>query len=196
MKKFTDGSGKGVIDTQGQSQVSLYDDANRIAGLIDKNEANYKEITVWKKETGENEAVYTYKMKGIDGDEPNHEKNIRDVRGEMKKQADEARRDAGDERLDSSAASTDRYLERWENNRVNLVPQKDLPNGSAYTKKPGHENVGTTRPLHELYKEKYGRDVPKLNDKGLDPEVVKQKEGEKKGKEKTEKKDEKKEEKK
>lgn len=195
LKKFTDGSGKGVIDTQGQSQVSLYDDANRIAGLIDKNEANYKEITVWKKETGENEAVYTYKMKGIDGDEPNHEKNIRDVRGEMKKQADNAKVSGGDESIYTNATQTNAYLERWEKNRLSLVPQKDLPNDKAAAKH-SYNYSESYRSLHELYKEKYGRDVPKLNDKGLDPEVVKQKEGEKKGKEKTEKKEEKKEEKK
>lgn len=196
LKKFTDGSGKGVLNVQGQSQVSLHKDADRIAGLIDENEANYREIAVWKKETGENEAVYTYKMKGVDENEPNHEKNIRDVRGEMKKQADRSRRNVGDERLDSNSSKTDAYLEAWEKNRVNLVPQKDLPNTQARALKKGTENVGDLRPLHELYKEKYGRDVPKLNDEGLDPEVVKQKEGEKKGKEKTEKKDEKKEEKK
>lgn len=195
LEKFTDGSGKGVLDVQGQSQVSLYDDANRIAGLIDKNEANYKEITVWKKETGENEAVYTYKMKGIDGDEPNHEKNIRDVRGEMKKQADNAKVSGGDESIYTSATQTNDYLERWEKNRLSLVPQKDLPNDKAAAKH-SYNYSESYRSLHELYKEKYGRDVPKLNDKGLDPEVVKQKEGEKKGKEKTEKKEEKKEEKK
>lgn len=183
LKKFTDGSGKGVFDVQGQSQVSLYDDADRIAGLISQNEENYKKITVWKGETGENANVYTYKMKGVDGDETDHQKNINDVRGEMKKQADRSRRNAGDERLDSSSSETNAYLERWEKNRVNLVPQKDLPNTQARALKKGTENVGDLRPLHELYKEKYGRDVPKLNDKGLDPEVVKQKEGEKKGKE-------------
>lgn len=195
LRKFTSGSGAAWFDNQGQSQVSLYDDANRIAGLIDKNEANYKEITVWKKETGENEKVDTYKMKGIDGDETNHEKNIRDVRGEMKKQADNAKTGGGNEEIGQNIEETTAYLERWEKNRLNLVPQKDLPNDKAAAK-PGHNHGGDKRPLHELYKEKYGRDVPKLNDKGLDPEVVKQKEGEKKGREKTEKKEEKKEEKK
>ena len=195
LRKFTSGSGAAWFDNQGQSQVSLYDDANRIAGLIDKNEANYKEITVWKKETGENEKVDTYKMKGIDGDETNHEKNIRDVRGEMKKQADNAKVSGGDESIYTNATQTNAYLERWEKNRVNLVPQKDLPNDKAAAKH-SYNYSESYRSLHELYKEKYGRDVPKLNDKGLDPEVVKQKEGEKKGKEKTEKKEEKKEEKK
>lgn len=195
LRKFTSGSGAAWFDNQGQSQVSLYDDANRIAGLIDKNEANYKEITVWKKETGENEKVDTYKMKGIDGDEPNHEKNIRDVRGEMKKQADNAKVSGGDESIYTNATQTNAYLERWEKNRLSLVPQKDLPNDKAAAKH-SYNYSESYRSLHELYKEKYGRDVPKLNDKGLDPEVVKQKEGEKKGKEKTEKKEEKKEEKK
>lgn len=196
LENFTKNSGKGAFNNQNQSDVNLYKDADRIAGLISANEANYKEVAVWEKESGEKAQVHRYRMEGVDGNEPDREKNIRDVRGEMKKQADRSRRDVGDERTDKNSTKTNAYLEAWEENRVNLVPQKDLPDTQAKGLKEGTDNVGAYRSLHELYKEKYGRDVPKLNDKGLDPEVVKQKEGEKKGKEKTEKKDEKKEEKK
>lgn len=196
LEKFTKNSGKGAFNNQDQSDVNLYKDADRIAGLISANEANYKEVAMWEKESGEKAQVHKYRMEGVDGNEPDREKNIRDVRGEMKKQADRSRRDVGDERTDENSTKTNAYLEAWEENRVNLVPQKDLPDTQAKGLKKGTDNVGAYRSLHELYKEKYGRDVPKLNDKGLDPEVVKQKEGEKKGKEKTEKKEEKKAEKK
>ena len=196
LEKFTKNSGKGAFNNQDQSDVNIYKDADRIAGLISANEANYKEVAMWEKESGEKAQVHRYRMEGVDGNEPDREKNIRDVRGEMKKQADRSRRDVGDERTDKNSTKTNAYLEAWEENRVNLVPQKDLPDTQAKGLKKGTDNVGAYRSLHELYKEKYGRDVPKLNDKGLDPEVVKQKEGEKKGKEKTEKKEEKKEEKK
>ena len=196
LENFTKNSGKGAFNNQNQSDVNLYKDADRIAGLISANEANYKEVAVWEKESGEKAQVHKYRMEGVDGNEPDREKNIRDVRGEMKKQADRSRRNVGDERTDENSTKTNAYLEAWEENRVNLVPQKDLPDIQAKGLKEGTDNVSAYRSLHELYKEKYGRDVPKLNDKGLDPEVVKQKEGEKKGKEKIEKKDEKKEEKK